>query len=149
MNNEVNKYFNERKELLEMGKIIIEDVYDPILANYYNAYEKEEGNKAFLAIIQQYTDELEKNQTEALKGLTKIIVINSIVSILGRLFKMDTQFQLIYQKDEEIDIDIESLSNGELINIANMSDGFLGDMVGKNSWLDIFSKYGDGSEYLG
>ena len=54
----------------------------------------------------------------------------------------DSDYRLILEKVDEED-------GLQMIDIAKLSDGFTGDMLGEGGWLDLYSKYGDCKEYMG
>ena len=145
-NKKISEYFLERKELLEFGKKIVQEVYDKSINEYYNAYDRKR-NLTSIKDIEIFIETLNQEQFDKLKTITKGIVFDTVYNILY-LTEFNPEIRYIFQKNwGNVEIDINKLTNGEIVDLHEISDGFMGDLIGEGGWLDLFSKYGDTEFY--
>lgn len=146
-NKEIPKYFQERPELLRLGEEVTLRVYDRLIDRYYDAYTGK-GDLFLVEFVKEQIADLDNIQLEKIKSLTRTIIFDTLINTLG-IFEADPQFILTFQRDMDKIIDVKEITNGEMVDILSISDGFTSDMLGEEGWFDLFSKYGDGNEYLG
>ena len=116
------------QEILDtIGEEIIKFSFDPAIGNLLSLRIKENPP----VIFKEYVELFKKMNNKEFSILQKYLeesIGDTIFNIL-RIFEEDERFKLIYEED------------GKQVNLVEISEMLKAEPLGKNGWIERFSKY--------